>query len=205
MTETTPTSSAALTDQDVETLLDVAESSVAAGLLRGHALVPDLGRLRPSLTRHGASFVTLERSGALLGCIGSLQPRRPLVTDVSSNAYAAGFVDPRLPAVTIADYLEMDVEISILGPAQPIDAASVAELAAALVPGADGVVVEAPGHRATFLPAVWQSLPEPTVFLAQLWRKAWLAPGAWPAAISVSRYRVTELVRAGPREPPADA
>ena len=192
-----------LTEQDADTLLDVAEASVSAGLLRGRALDPDLAGLSLSLTSHGASFVTLERGGALLGCIGSLQAVRPLISDVASNAYAAGFVDPRLPAVTIEDYVEMDIEISVLSAPRPMRAACVEDVLAALQPGADGVVVEAPGHRATFLPAVWRSLPEPRLFIAQLWRKAWLTPGEWPEGTVVWRYRVTEIVRPGPRRPPS--
>lgn len=192
----------ALSAPEEETLLDVAEASVAVGLLRGGPMQPDLAELTQALTEPGACFVTLQRRGALLGCIGTLQPYRPLVSDVASNAYAAGFVDPRLPPVTVEDYIEMDVEISVLGRPEPLVAAHIEEAMAQVVPGVHGVVVAAPGHRATFLPAVWQTLAEPRLFFAELWRKAWLTPEAWPEGIVVSRYRVREIVRTGPRAAP---
>ena len=69
----------------------------------------------------GAAFVTLHRNGQLLGCIGSMEPRRSLAADVATHAFDAAFRDPRLPAVTADDWDHMDVEISVLGPLSVLD------------------------------------------------------------------------------------
>ncbi len=89
-----------LIQADKTTLLDVARASVDHGL-RDEAPVPlEPGNYPADLQRSGACFVTLKIQGKLRGCIGSLQPRRPLVADCADNAFAAAFRDPRFPAVS---------------------------------------------------------------------------------------------------------
>jgi AmmeMemoRadiSam system protein A len=116
--------------------------------------------------------------------------------DVARNASAAAFDDPRLPAVTRDDLLAMDVHVSVLGPLEPLPVTGWDGLLAAVRPGVDGLLVQAPGHRATLLPSVWRSLPGAEDFLDVLWRKAGLRPGRWPAGLVVQRYGTEEF--AGP-------
>jgi hypothetical protein len=145
-----------------------------------------------TLRRPGATFVTLERGGELLGCIGSLDPRRALWRDVARNARAAAFEDPRFPALTADDADGMSIEVSVLSPLEPIAAPSAEELAASLRPGTDGVVLSADGRRGTFLPDVWAKIPDPAQFVQELVRKArWPTP--WPSTTKAWRYTTTSF------------
>jgi len=147
----------------------------------------------PSLWRPGASFVTLRRGGALRGCIGTLEPTRPLAVDVAHNAVAAATRDPRFPPVRPEEEPELTVKIAVLTPPEPLPVRSRAELAAAVRPGEDGLLIEVDGHRGTFLPAVWEQLPDVAAFPDQLWLKAVLRPGTWPEGLRVCRYRTEDF------------
>lgn len=147
----------------------------------------------------GATFVTLRwRDGALQGCIGSLEPRRALAVDVARNAVAAGLEDPRARALRLPDVDDLSVEVSILSPLSPIPFDDEAGALAALRPGVDGVVFEGAGRRATFLPAVWETLPEPRRFLQELKRKAGLPASYWGPEVRLQRYTVEHFEDAAP-------
>jgi AmmeMemoRadiSam system protein A len=139
----------------------------------------------------GASFVTLERSGALRGCIGTLEPVRPLYRDVARNAVRA-MADPRLPPVTAAEWPVLDVKVSVLSGAEPLLVAGPAELLASLRPGVDGLILTDGQRRATFLPAVWAKLPDPEHFLRALLEKGGWPPGQWPIGLTAQRYTAAE-------------
>jgi AmmeMemoRadiSam system protein A len=140
----------------------------------------------------GATFVTLRRGEALRGCIGSLEARRALGADVAANARAAAFADPRFAPLRHAELDVTSIEISLLSPAEPLTFATAEDLFAKVVPGVDGIVIEAGARRATFLPQVWDALPEPRDFFGELVRKAGL-PAAHPIErLRVLRYRVTK-------------
>jgi AmmeMemoRadiSam system protein A len=141
-----------------------------------------------------ASFVTLRQEGELRGCIGTVDAHRALGDDVTHNAHAAAYRDPRFPPVRPAERQRLQVEVSVLSPRAPIEAPSEAELAAVLRPGVDGIVLEYEGHRATFLPQVWESLPDPIDFLAELRRKARLPARFWHPRLKVSRYTVEKFL-----------
>ncbi len=177
-----------------ETLLETAWASIRHGLEYGRALSLDPADYPEPLQRPGACFVTLERFGQLRGCIGTLEAWRPLIEDVAENAYAAAFRDPRFPPLSHEELEGLELEISILGSPEPIQFSSETELLRQLEPGVDGLILEERGHRGTFLPTVWQSLPEPREFLRQLKRKAGLPPDYWSPTVRVWRYR-TELIR----------
>jgi AmmeMemoRadiSam system protein A len=179
-------------------LLDLARRTIDAALAGEPTERPDPATIPSDAAGPGAAFVTLRRNGRLLGCIGSMVPTRSLAEDVAAHAYDAAFRDPRLPAITRRDAARMVVEISVLGPLQPVDAHSAEELLAALRPGVDGVLVSSRDGRATFLPAVWHQVLDGTEFLELLWRKAGFAPGSWPADLEVERYQVVEFDDAPP-------
>jgi len=128
----------------------------------------------------------------LRGCIGSLQALRPLGADVAENARGAAFRDPRFPALTAHEWPECRVEVSLLSAPKPVRFADEDDLLAQLRPGEDGVILEADGRRGTFLPQVWESLPEPRAFLRELARKAGVPADARLARCRVSRYRVVK-------------
>ena len=147
------------------------------------------------LEEPGASFVTLTSGrlpgGPLRGCIGSLEARRPLREDVEANAVAAALHDPRFAPLTARELDDTVVEVSVLSAPAALPAADEAELLARLRPGVDGVVLSACGRRATFLPQVWEQLPDPADFLAHLRRKAGLPAGGWGRDLTIETYTVT--------------
>lgn len=170
------------------TLLSIARGSVE-GKLSGR------GAERAAeawLGQHGATFVTLTKNGALRGCIGSLEAARPLGEDVARNAIAAAFHDPRFSAMTAHEWPHCRVEVSLLSTPQPLRFADEDDLLAQIAAGEDGLILEADGRRGTFLPQVWEDLPEKRSFLAHLMRKAGLPDDTRLTRCSVSRYRVVK-------------
>jgi AmmeMemoRadiSam system protein A len=174
-------------------LLALARASIEHGVAHGRALPVEPAGYEAALREPGASFVTLQRGGALRGCIGSLEARRALVVDVAENAFGAAFRDPRFPPLAAAELAGLEVHLALLSALEPLAAASEADLLAQLRPGIDGLVLRLGARRATFLPAVWEDLPEPAAFLRQLLRKAELPADAWPRGAEVWRYTVREL------------
>jgi AmmeMemoRadiSam system protein B/AmmeMemoRadiSam system protein A len=149
----------------------------------------------PALRRPGATFVTLHGAdGRLRGCVGRLEAIRALGDDVRANARAAAFDDSRFAPLRAQEWLGLQVEVSLLDPAEPLAARSEAEAVAALRPGIDGVIFEWRGVRATLLPQVWQQLPDAAGFIAALKRKAGLAADFWSVEVRLSRYRVRSFV-----------
>lgn len=203
MTATSPAPVAApgagLGPTDRARLLALAVAAIEQVLRTGSRELPDPSKLPPRLQDRGASFVTLRRSGRLLGCIGTLEAYQPLGVDVAQHSMAAAFDDPRFSGIGIDDFEQMLVEVSVLGPAEPVAVVSYAQLPAALRPGVDGVIVRSPGHCATFLPAVWSQVRGAEQFCSLLWRKAGLEPGAWPPGLVVSTYQVVAFEQPGPR------
>jgi hypothetical protein len=147
---------------------------------------------RPAwLLAPGASFVTLTKAGALRGCIGSLEARLPLRDDVQANAVAAAVRDPRFPPLDPTELNQVAVEVSVLSPPSPLGVADFSGAYAALRPGVDGVILEVGSrHRATFLPQVWEGLPNPADFLRHLWLKAGVEPGIWHVGTRLHTYTV---------------
>jgi len=150
----------------------------------------------PALHAPGATFVTLRRSGALRGCIGTLRAERPLDEDVRLHARAAAFDDPRFAPLARAEYDGLEIEVSLLGEAEPLAAGSEAQALALLRRGRDGVILEWRGRRATFLPQVWEQLPQAARFLAELRRKAGLAADFWAPDLRLARYEVRQFAQA---------
>ncbi len=161
--------------------------------LNGQTLVLDINEYDPAFRQAGASFVTLKINHQLRGCVGSLEPYRSLVEDVARNAEAAAFEDSRFPPLTLAEWDDLQIVISILNPPEPMSFQSEEDLIRQLRPGVDGLVLQENFHCGTFLPSVWQQLPEPREFLRQLKRKAGLDPDYWSSAIQVQRYTASTI------------
>jgi AmmeMemoRadiSam system protein B/AmmeMemoRadiSam system protein A len=163
----------------------------------GHEVTYDLEAAW--LWRNAAVFVTLTQNGALRGCMGSLEATRSLKVDLAENAAAAALRDPRFAPVTLEEFAGIDVEISLLEPAEAVRFSSEADLLKKLVPKRDGLILEWRGQRATFLPQVWAELPDPKQFLTQLKQKAGWAADFWSEDIAVSRYRVQKFAEKAPQ------
>lgn len=177
-----------LSEMDRQTLLDVARRSIRHGLACAQALAVCPAEYSPALREDRACFVTLELGGDLRGCIGSLAATEPLVVNVANNAYAAAFRDPRFPPVVATEEPRLEVHISVLNPPQAMRVESEEDLLRQLRPGVDGLILSDGWHRATFLPAVWEDLPEPRHFLAHLKLKAGLAMDYWSPSLRFQRY-----------------
>jgi len=174
-----------------DTLLAIARQSIDYGLSHGRPLPVDPGDYPTPLQALRATFVTLHENGQLRGCIGTLEAHRPLVEDVADNAFSAAFRDPRFAQVSAAERDLLDLDISVLSPATPMQFDSEQDLLQQLRPGIDGLVLEDGPYRGTFLPSVWEQLPDPVDFLRQMKRKAGLSADYWSPSLKVSRY-VTE-------------
>lgn len=169
-------------------LLDVARHAIVEGLDHGHAWLPEQDGYAFSLREPGASFVTLTRAGELRGCRGMLEAVRPLVQDVAHNAYLTAFDDPRFPPVAPLEFADLAIEISVLSALEWLAIGSEAELLARLRPHVDGLVLQDGYERATFLPKVWDKLPEPQEFVTHLkWKAGWPAD-YWSDTLRVYRY-----------------
>lgn len=169
------------------TLVGLARAAIA-----GRLVLRDPPKVPPAawLSRPGATFVTLTQAGRLRGCIGSLAPRLSLGADVLSNAQSAAFSDPRFKPMTPAEWANTQTEVSMLSAPKPIQFADEDDLLEKIVAGEDGLILEAPGHRGTFLPQVWESLPDKMQFLTQLKQKAGLPADFRTGRCRVLRYRV---------------
>ncbi len=172
--------------EDGVVLTRYARASIAAALGGPYPYAPKF----PGADSLRATFVTLRRGTTLHGCIGTIEPRRILVDDVRSNAVSAALHDPRATPLARADVDGLAIEISLLGPLERITFESERDAVAALRPG-DGIVLRGSGRRATFLPQVWESLPDPAHFLDSLMHKAGLR--AWAPDTELYRYGVTKF------------
>lgn len=170
-----------------DTLLALARGAIAERFGRPGAMAT-----HEALGEPGATFVTLTQDGNLRGCIGSLEAHRALLHDVRENAVAAAFRDPRFSPLAAEEFEFTRVEVSLLTAPAPLAFVDETDFMAQLRPGVDGIVFQYGRHRSTFLPQVWESLPDPAQFMQQLKRKAGLPPNFWHESVSIARYEVTK-------------
>ena len=142
----------------------------------------------PWLREDGACFVPLRRGAELRGCIGTILPHRPLIEDLKGNTVAAATRDPRFPPLTREELDLTTIQVSLLSPLRRMEFDGEADLLQQLRPGIDGLVLEFGHHRGTFLPSVWNELPDPAGFVGQLKRKAGLGADFWSPEIRIRRY-----------------
>ncbi len=160
------------------------------------AIATRLGLASPPAPEHsalhkpGASFVTLMLLGQLRGCIGHLDATRPLGVDVWENAQTAAFRDPRFPPLSAAEWPDVQVEVSVLGNSSYVHCPTEEDCLRQIVPFSDGVTLTSGSRHATFLPQVWEQLPDPQEFVEHLLRKAGLPVGVWPSDMQLGRYQV---------------
>lgn len=172
-------------------LLRIARQAVEAAA-RGQDLPAlEMADCPARLQAPGASFVTLTRSGALRGCIGGLQASIPLALDVREHALAAATEDYRFLPIQADELAELEIEVSVLTEPRPLGYASPQDLMARLRPGIDGVILSSGLRRATFLPQVWEKVPDAATFLSMLCEKAGLREHAWwEGGLEVATYQV---------------
>lgn len=177
-------------------LLRLARGSIEHGLLHREPLPVRPDELPPSLAEPRATFTTLRLEGELRGCCGTLEVSRPVAVDVAHSAFQAAFRDPRFGPVGRNELDAVRLEVAVLSPLEPVVATDERDLVAKLRPGVDGLVILAGERRATFLPKVWGSLPDPGQFLVQLKKKCGLPGDYWSEQLEFARYATTSYAEA---------
>jgi len=170
-------------------LLPIARASIAQQLGTPHAADESASWLRAQ----GASFITLTLQNKLRGCIGTLRAHRPLLDDVKANAVAAAFRDPRFKPLTVQEYETIAVEISLLSSVTPLTFTDQPSALAQIKPHEHGVIFEYGHHRSTYLPQVWDSIPDLAMFMATLKQKAGLPPDFWEPGVKLATYTVAKF------------
>ena len=179
-----------ISNKQGQVLLRMARTSIAKKL----GLLVDETRIdlnQPFLDVKQGLFVTLHKNGALRGCVGVIEPVEPLKTGIGDTARLAAFNDSRFSPLTKDEFDQVDLEISLLSLPEKFEYSSAKELGQRIVPFKDGVIIEKKTKRATFLPQVWEQLPDTASFLSHLCIKAGLDADDWTHGdLIVYTYRV---------------
>lgn len=183
-----------LSEEDRQTLLRFARETIEYAV-RGKALPPiDIHTVSPALQEFGASFVTLTIHDDLRGCIGALEAYQPLIEDVREHAVAAAMQDPRFPPVSENELSRIKIEISRLTAPQDLEYSDADDLLKKLQPHVHGVILRHAFRKATFLPQVWEKIPNASDFLDQLCYKMGARPNLWRESnMKVQVYQVEEF------------
>ena len=186
--------STSLTDGEKQTLLRIAREAMEYAV-RGRSLPPlEVDSLTQRLRENGASFVTLTIHDDLRGCIGALEAYQPLAEDVREHAIAAALEDPRFPPVHESELGSIAIEVSYLTKPQEVQYSNSEDLLLKIRPHVDGIILKHGFRRATFLPQVWEKIPESEEFLRQLCYKMGERPNLWrEAKLQVYVYQVEEF------------
>jgi len=166
-------------------LLQIARDAISQRLEKKS---PSVGSIPDELMEERATFVTLTMDGNLRGCIGMLEACRSLAEDVAENAVAAAFRDPRFPPLSRAEFDDLKINISVLSPPEEMTFSSESDLLSQIRPGTDGLILQEDFRKGTFLPNVWEELPETEMFFEHLKLKAGLPAGYWADTLRVFRY-----------------
>lgn len=170
-------------------LLRLARGSIEHGFEHGAPLPVRASDYADEFRRFAATFTTVRHAGKLRGCCGTLDAARPLAADVAHTAFRAAFRDSRFEPLGRHEFDHARIEVSVLSPLETMNVADESDLLRQLVPGTDGLVIKEGSRCATFLPKVWETLPEPSQFVAQLKAKCGLPRDHWSALLEFQRYR----------------
>lgn len=183
-----------LSPDEQKALLRLAREALERGV-RGETLPSlDTSSLTPRLQEAGATFITLTKDGQLRGCIGTLEPYQPLAEDVREHAVAAALEDPRFPPVNERELDRIKIEVSRLTRPVPLEYRDADDLLSKLRPHVDGVILRDGPRRSTFLPQVWEKIPDPGEFLENLCYKMGADPHLWRKKhLEVLVYQVEEF------------
>ena len=183
-----------LTLEEQRILLRLAREALERSV-SGEKLAPlDETSLPPNLREKGSSFITLTVGGELRGCIGALEPYQSLAEDVREHAVAAALKDPRFLPVRKEELSDIQIEVSRLTRPVPLDYVDANDLLSKLRPHVDGVILRDGFRRATFLPQVWEKIPDPSEFLDNLCYKMGVKAGYWKNKhLEVLIYQVEEF------------
>lgn len=183
-----------LDSEEKQILLKLARQSIERVVRGLPSLQVELELYSQRLQALGVSFVTLTKEGDLRGCIGALEAYQPLVQDVCEHAAAAATEDYRFQRVQENELGLVEIEISRLTPPQVLAYTRPEELLEKLHPGVDGVILRDGMRRATFLPQVWEKIPDGAEFLTHLCQKMGAPWDLWrKKPLQVLVYQVEEF------------
>lgn len=183
-----------LTDVEKKILLQLAREAMEHAVMRNKLAPLNHSLFTPTLIENGASFVTLTIDTQLRGCIGTLEAYQPLAEDVREHAIAAALQDPRFAPVDKIELNRIKLEISRLTAPLPLEYSSGADLLKKIKPHVDGVTIKIGERRATFLPQVWEKIPDPLEFLERLCQKMGASANTWRTIpLQVFVYQVEEF------------
>ena len=168
------------TPQEKKYLLDLARQTLETAVngKEKPSAKPDI----PRLAQNYGCFVTLNALGHLRGCIGNIEPIKPLYSSVIDNTVNAAFYDPRFNKVKAAELGDIKIEISVLTKPEPLENKSPDDLLVKLIPFEHGVILKSGARQSTFLPQVWEQLPDKVIFLEHLAMKAGMEKNEWKRA-----------------------
>jgi len=180
-----------LTEEEGKHLVEMARKTIEKALFNPkNKSEPDPVKF-PKFQERRGTFVTITMNGALRGCIGHIIPQESLVESIRVNAMNAAFRDPRFRPLSQSEFEKIKIEVSILTEPTPLAYTDANDLLGKLKPGTDGLIIRKGYHQATFLPQVWEQLPNKKEFLTHLCLKAGLAGDAWVnEALEVYTYQV---------------
>lgn len=177
-----------------ETICKLTQQSIQDEFDYTHSIdIKTLNNENRWLKEDGACFVTLTQNGNLRGCIGSLEAHRPLIEDIIANAKNAAFRDPRFPKLTRDEFLNTEIEVSILTKPKNIEYTSIEDLKTQIKPNIHGVILQLGSNRATFLPQVWDELPTFESFFGHLLRKASLPMDSFKNHPQIQIYTIKKF------------
>lgn len=184
------------TNEQGKILLQIARAAISHALHVPFSAAVAVDKDAVWLSQPRATFVTLTFRGQLRGCVGSLLACESLIEDVSSNAISAALRDLRFPPLSEDELDDLCVEVSLLSELQTLNFANEQDAIRKLRPSIDGIIFEYGCYRSTFLPQVWENLPQPQLFLRELKAKAGLSEDFWAENVKLSRYTVNKWCEA---------
>jgi len=176
-----------------EQLLSIAKLAVTTVVTQHVSFQPTTQNYPKALQQQRACFVTLNINKKLRGCIGSLTAHQALYLEVAASAEAAAIHDPRFNRISDSELDQLEYHISILSPSSPITFKSEDDLMNQIRPNVDGLILSEGNQRGTFLPSVWESLPDVNDFLKHLKCKVGLSENYWSNSIQMSRYTTESI------------
>lgn len=182
-----------MTAQERHQLLKLARASIVHGLGQPRFIAPNRNHYPKKFQQPGCCFVTLEHQGQLRGCTGSLRPHQPLLDDIAEHAFNAAYCDERFAPMSLAEIDELDLEVALVSPAEPVACDDLDSALAIIRPNIDGLALACDERRAIFLPSVWQQLPNPRLFLEQLAAQAGLSLNDWQPSWQLWRFQSIDI------------
>ncbi|MBN2033110.1 MAG: AmmeMemoRadiSam system protein A [Deltaproteobacteria bacterium] len=180
-----------LTEKEGKELLEEARQTISRVFFGKKEEERGKNVVSPKLSLRGGTFVTLTLNDRLRGCIGCITSQESIIEGVRKNAIQAAFHDPRFRPLSRDEFEHVRVEVSVLTEPHPLPYADADDLKVKLRPGRDGVIIKKGHLQATFLPQVWEQLPDTESFLTHLCIKAGLREDAWMyEKLQVSTYEV---------------